>query len=505
MINKNKQSGFSLLEVMMAVVVLMMGMVFVASMFPVGLHNSRINVDNTMNSIEAHNSDVNVELIIDRAHKDLAQRIYTDYNATASIDTINEYLQRSFFNEEKGDGFRGTVHFIPRPNMFVKSSVAAISDRVFITDLEFEDNPYYGRPINYTECVYYQFNYTGNDYAANFGTDYFVFSPLASAFDPMDGVTFGPSAVNTANTAAASNYILSNFVTSTYKILLDNSPVATPLTGDIGRICCPVIDESSPEVNDYCIKNFGSNMFLNHAIRQGVLYPAIQKIALEQKYNWAVAYSERDNRSSDEPIQLYIFILKQIGGSSLRYPVQNPAWSYLRYYNFPYADVITTQGENIVAYDTSQNPMLDPQYDCRFPVPWLVYIDQPYTNYNLAESNSLNSSNDSFKFTINTQIGRMLLPDTYIIDADPEPGMNISLYNRYGDLYKIKDVKPVLDGTGTIISYEVTLYTSINTSGSSNSLFRFWFFPPAYNRTTGEFADEQPVIDVIQKPYWYKN
>ena len=60
--HKRIQSGFSLLEVMMAVVVLMMGMVFVTSMFPVGLFYSRENVDKTTGAIEAHNASVNVDL-----------------------------------------------------------------------------------------------------------------------------------------------------------------------------------------------------------------------------------------------------------------------------------------------------------------------------------------------------------------------------------------------------------------------------------------------------------
>ena len=58
----DKQTGFSLLEVLFSVMVLSLGMVFVASMFPLGLMNSREVAESTVSMIDAHNSAVMLEV-----------------------------------------------------------------------------------------------------------------------------------------------------------------------------------------------------------------------------------------------------------------------------------------------------------------------------------------------------------------------------------------------------------------------------------------------------------
>ena len=55
-------AGFSLIELLFAVLVLSMGMIFVAMQFPVGLANSRKQTDETMKLINTHNAKVTMEL-----------------------------------------------------------------------------------------------------------------------------------------------------------------------------------------------------------------------------------------------------------------------------------------------------------------------------------------------------------------------------------------------------------------------------------------------------------
>jgi len=54
--------GFSLMEVLFAVVVLAMGLVFVASQFPLGIINTAKVADATLNTIDAHNTEVMINL-----------------------------------------------------------------------------------------------------------------------------------------------------------------------------------------------------------------------------------------------------------------------------------------------------------------------------------------------------------------------------------------------------------------------------------------------------------
>jgi len=54
--------GFSLMEVLFAVVVLAMGLVFVAAQFPLGIINTAKVADATLNTIDAHNSQVMIKL-----------------------------------------------------------------------------------------------------------------------------------------------------------------------------------------------------------------------------------------------------------------------------------------------------------------------------------------------------------------------------------------------------------------------------------------------------------
>jgi len=111
-----KPNGFSLMEVMFAVMILTLGLVFVACQFPVALSVCRDVVDNTREVVESHNSqmmielklrEVNLEMIVDRR--------------PASIDP-------------------GNLHMLLKPNVLVDTL------EVVVDDMEVDDNGY-----NYVE------------------------------------------------------------------------------------------------------------------------------------------------------------------------------------------------------------------------------------------------------------------------------------------------------------------------------------------------------------------
>jgi len=62
-------AGFSLMEVLFAVLVLTMGMMFVAVQFPVGMLNARHVRDTTVNLVESHNASVMLELQLRAKYK----------------------------------------------------------------------------------------------------------------------------------------------------------------------------------------------------------------------------------------------------------------------------------------------------------------------------------------------------------------------------------------------------------------------------------------------------
>ncbi|MBN2842002.1 MAG: prepilin-type N-terminal cleavage/methylation domain-containing protein, partial [Sedimentisphaerales bacterium] len=344
-----RQNGFSLLEVMMAVVVLMMGMVFVASMFPVGLHNSRKNVEQTINAIESHNAAVMAELVfnntITRDEEALEQYVAN----VGNVITVSN-LKYSYFNEyNKGDGytFLNEVHFIPKPNIFADSIVPAYSGRVFIADLEYEfyEN---GSIVNFLDISNLPFSSVATP-----------FSLLASQNDSV----FLNTAANIGSETNLFGTYCYNYSFDSNGYLIDNSGTPSfPLSGDIGRICCPIVDENHPDV----VALAGNYDQYNVMQRRNRLYPAIYRVALQQKYTWAAAYKEigRDNQGK-EPYQLSIFILKQ-GGDNARYAMQNPVWQKLARPADPYYPYLhASAGEQINIPIPEGVSYRSAEYDCR--------------------------------------------------------------------------------------------------------------------------------------------
>jgi prepilin-type N-terminal cleavage/methylation domain-containing protein len=86
---KSKHSGFSLTEVLMAVGILSVGMMFIATMFPVGIYLTGVAAERTMAAIVADEAFAKIQLYgIDLSDPDLDKptvNTWLDYEAIAGI------------------------------------------------------------------------------------------------------------------------------------------------------------------------------------------------------------------------------------------------------------------------------------------------------------------------------------------------------------------------------------------------------------------------------------
>ena len=107
-----RPNGFSLTEVMFAVVILSLGLVFVACQFPVALSVCRDVVDNTRDVVEAHNSQVMIELKLREVNLDM------------SVD------------QRPSDIDPGNLHMLLKPNYLVDDTQL----QLVVDDLEYDVN-----------------------------------------------------------------------------------------------------------------------------------------------------------------------------------------------------------------------------------------------------------------------------------------------------------------------------------------------------------------------------
>ena len=116
--NKNRQSGFTLMEVMFAVAILAIGLIFLACQFPVGMFASRDVVDASRSLIEVHNSQVMLEV-----------RLGMVVDQSNSLDTRGN----GYNNWPSQDLSR--VHLLVKPNVLA-DSVNTNMPRLVLDDLE---------------------------------------------------------------------------------------------------------------------------------------------------------------------------------------------------------------------------------------------------------------------------------------------------------------------------------------------------------------------------------
>ncbi|MBN1765614.1 MAG: hypothetical protein JW860_10180 [Sedimentisphaerales bacterium] len=96
-----RASGFSLMEVLFALMVLTLGLVFVASQFPLGLYNTRRIAETTINAIDSNNAREMIELQIGAIDRDLSP----------SLSYIGTDPSKSYIIND------GWVHLLRQPNI----------------------------------------------------------------------------------------------------------------------------------------------------------------------------------------------------------------------------------------------------------------------------------------------------------------------------------------------------------------------------------------------------
>ena len=264
------------------------------------------------------------------------------------------------------------------------------------------------------------------------------------------------------------------------------------------------------------MRSHGWDTLDKYAIPIKAMYRKVYETALEQKYNWALAYTEKDIDDPVAPYNVSIFILQQIG-SNLRYAVQNPAKTRLWYPADPYYNYTLSGNayeDGIVEIVESETIALNVDYDCRFPVPWLIYTyprdndlgDGPIFDFNYNNVSPYSDSGITNQFQIPGEYADLLVPGSVIMDADPEMGVSRPILNQVGGLYRVEAVSPVqIDSTTSKSICTITLNRSIK-NNDDNCLFAFWVFPPAIDRDSAgniTWHEEQPVLDVKQSTLWF--
>ena len=502
--NKTRQSGFSLLEVMMAVVVMTMGMVFVASMFPVGLYNARKTADATMNAIELNNSVVSAGLVVDAAMTTATgrgncfefrpvpysiDRSKVDPDPTRNLAyDINSGPYDPKVNEE---GNPNSIHFLIKPNVLA-DYYGTDTPVVVVDDIEYANFKAGMDPYN-------QFTfqaYSGFGTGPYTGASHFLVSIRNILEDYNQTYNYILPVINLASGPVfTGDYVIGSVLTdelTTPLISRTTGPVA--FIGDIGYVASPPVNYMDQDVLDRIAVLGGSTDVANLLTFANEKYinQAVYDITMARNYSWAAFYDGNypyDGAGNQKkPDSMYIFILKN-HNRNVRYAVQEPA--SMAYY---------TPVDPIYGGDTSINPTYDSTgplpvardrtYDRHFPVPWLVHMDIPVI-----------SASSQTTFPVPQAIADILRPGSIILDADPAGAGSrnaTKVYNHNGrKIFEVKDVQPIYPSAPA--SYNVTLTTSLGESFQSNSLFTFWVFPPAVNRATGEFEDDQPVVDVVYR------
>lgn len=107
-----RQTGFSLVEVLFAVMILSMGLIFVAAQFPVGLMIAKETAEDTLNDINAHNAHIMIEL--------------ENQAAVHRVGGTSPQFNRNMDTRDNGGVY--WVHPQVTPNVFADTDVVTIDD-----------------------------------------------------------------------------------------------------------------------------------------------------------------------------------------------------------------------------------------------------------------------------------------------------------------------------------------------------------------------------------------
>ena len=488
---KIHRSGFSLVEVLFAMLILTLGMLMVSMQFPIGILNAQKAVEATQAQVSQQNALVQLEL---------------------EINTI------LFNNSTLADSMMLTgdkvgVHPMMKPNVYADYA----NDQPFPT-LVIDDPEYYAfRLVSYTLKIPYLpfwFYYHQVQDQDDFTT----------AFTGIEEIT-----------------------TDYYNSI--PTPVDRPF-GDIGNMFCPPVGPTTPAVLDLLMNEWGY-IDVNDLNYNKYMEEAIYEVAMKSEYSWSAFYSPdnfvyifilKHNQTGlryaiQDPASAYIDIVSplwvnDVNVVDLPYPNLLGNWNDLQ----PTMYVGLTKGTWPVGmYNGGANYNDGPtRYgngnaalatDRLLPVPWRVYLDDvavlesaPGEDFgtlfvkHIDDEDGLPSGflNDlledkddevetmqtPWSFSVRPRVAELLRPGSYILDGDPANGFPAPVNNLTtglsGELYQVDTIEPDERFTDRFI---VTLKTPLR-----DDLFSFWVYPPNVIRDgDGDyFAEEQPVVRVAK-------
>lgn len=130
--------GFSLIEVLFAVLILTMGMIFVAMQFPVGLANSRKITNETLKVITTHNAKIMMELQLGAIITSGISNFIVPTNTTSGPPD-NDLIVAD-----------GNVHLLPKVNLLNQGYTMIVDDPEDMLDLgatqDYINTSFYGGP-----------------------------------------------------------------------------------------------------------------------------------------------------------------------------------------------------------------------------------------------------------------------------------------------------------------------------------------------------------------------
>ena len=468
--NAFHKSAFSLVEVLFAMLILTVGMLMVSMQFPIGILNAQKAEDSAISQVYKDNALIQVELQL----KAIINNPFVNVGGTLDLGNNNVKLHpmlktNVYADNAENQSFPTLV--IDDPEYFIYRSIVLGPQAPYL--------PFWSDPFQ-----------------AQVRDDYFSITDKAEITTDHYFSTTMPSYVP---------------------------------YGDIGAMFCPPVGPTTPAVLDLLTLDWGYQV--DHVDYSKFMEEAIYQVAMESDYSWAAFYCNNGSNAYDEDY-IYLFILKH-HQAGLRYAIQNPADAYvdivvgtndINLNGLPYPDFtdnwLSSQGTML--WPAVGNPAGPYAYggvnstadtDRLLPVPWRVYLDQvaiSKTMYTYSTDNLYIPDGKSEaeigpnQFSVRASVADVLLPGSYIIDADPTDKFMVAgayggtrplTTGESGALYEVESVEADLN-FGYDERYIVTLKDAL-----VDDLFSFWVFPPDIIRdgdSGGYFSDRQPVVKVTK-------
>ncbi|MBN2376729.1 MAG: prepilin-type N-terminal cleavage/methylation domain-containing protein [Sedimentisphaerales bacterium] len=437
-----RQAGFSLTEVMFAVLILAMGLVFVACQFPVALSVCRDVVDNTREVVESHNSQMMIELKL----------------REANLEMIVDRRSATF---EPGD-----FHMLLKPNVLADAPNPP-QPRVVLDD--FEQDPL---------VMDYGFN--------------FVYYLIHGTAPPFEFTGYGINNIDLPFWSQdASNLALPAF-----------NPWTEYFLGDIGYTMSPPVDESDSQVQLIMAQ---SGLYPGDVGYEQTLNRAIYNVSLGRKYSWCAFYHEPENDNYNS-IEYYIVTLrnssrdvryaKQTQKSLVFKGVADPLFND-RPLEWPIEGMVGDAEDDrlfpvpwrVFLDDIALN---DTMYYWGGETTGLNPQNQPPAVFSVRRAVGMMLRTGSILIDADP-------PDLF---WSYETQHYYRVAGGSGKVYEVAKVEPdpaYPYSGGQPTRYLVTLRTSLD----EDDLFSFWFFPPPVLRDgSGNFIgfdDFQPVVNVTKK------